>query len=34
MVFDKVADVWQFKMASFDSPYVKLATYKFRLFES
>ena len=27
MVFDKVEDVWQFKMVSCGSPWIKLATY-------
>jgi len=28
---DKVKDVWQFKIASCDSPCIELATYKFSL---
>jgi len=31
MFFDKVKDVWHLKMASCNSPCIKLATYKLRL---
>ena len=31
IVFDKVELVWQFKMAFYDSPCIKLATYKLNL---